>query len=311
VGASGGAAKGTSLNRLTQSYVVSAISGMAIITAAVVAFVMLVSLQTLQEWPISGLGLGNRDNSGATRPPEKGTPTPNQTIIVAPSASPPTQAPIVAAGTARNGQAGLGDGSAIAGGANETGDESTGAPTAVSPSPGSGPSSDAGSAAPVESTGVGSTGAGSGSGSEGNDGGDSVPGSRSASGVREGPPDESAATPTGQGESADSSAGSVNSGKDRGVHGGPAKTSDSSNPASTKTKPPTSKSKPSSTKSAPEPAAPESTPASAGKPSSTKSAPEPAAPESTPEPTSASAASDKGAGKPPGPHPHGDPGGSQ
>jgi hypothetical protein len=278
-------AKGTSLNRLTQSYVVSAISGMAIIIAAVVAFVMLVSLQTLQEWPISGfgLGLGNGENSGATRAPEIGTPTPNQTATVALNASPPIQAPTVAAGTARNGQAGLGDGSAISGGANGTGHESTGAPTAVPPSAGSGPSSDAGSAAPVESTVVESTGAGSGSGSEGNEGGDSGP--RSASGVREGSPDESAATPAGQGESVNSSAGSLNSDKDHGRHGDPAKTSDSSNPASTKTKPPVSKSKPSSTKSAPEPGAPESTPA-------------PAAP-------------DKGAGKPPGPHPHGDPGGSQ
>jgi hypothetical protein len=59
--------EGRTLNRLTQSYVVVAISGTATIAVAVVAFVMIVSLQTVQEWPISGFGLGNGDSGGVKR----------------------------------------------------------------------------------------------------------------------------------------------------------------------------------------------------------------------------------------------------
>jgi hypothetical protein len=180
---------------LTQSYVVGAISGTATIVAAVVAFVMLVSMQTLQEWPISGLdpGLGGGDSGGATRAPESRTPAPNQTSAVAPSASlGAAQAPTVAAGTERHGHAGIGGGSAITGSGDGSGDIATGAPTAFSPSRGSEPPSDAGSAAPVESTspGSGSAGSGSGSGSEGGDGAESGPVSRSAPGVDEAPPEE-------------------------------------------------------------------------------------------------------------------------
>ena len=48
------------LNRLTQSYVVGAISGTATIVAAIVAFVMLVSLQTIRNGraPASAAGGG-------------------------------------------------------------------------------------------------------------------------------------------------------------------------------------------------------------------------------------------------------------
>jgi hypothetical protein len=173
---------------LTQNYVVGAISGTATIAAAVVAFVMLVSLNTLQDWPISGLGLpfGNGDSGGAAREHEPRSPAPNRTAAVAPGASlGATQAPEGAADAARHGQAGVGGGNAIAGSRTGSGDIATGTPTASPPSSGSAPPSDAGSAAPVEST-----GAGSGSGFGGGAGVESGPVSRSAPGVDEAPPQE-------------------------------------------------------------------------------------------------------------------------
>ena len=168
---------------MTQNYVVGAISGTATIAAAIVAFVMLVSLSTLQDWPISGLGLpfGNGDSGGATRAPESRTPAPKRTAAIAPSTSlGATRAARVAAGTERHGHAGVGGGSAIAGSGNGSGDIATGAPTASPPSSDPAPPSDDGSAAPVESTGEGG-----GSGSAGGAGVEAGPVSRSARGVDE------------------------------------------------------------------------------------------------------------------------------
>jgi hypothetical protein len=279
---------------LTHSYLVGAISGTTMIVAAVVAFVMIVSLQTLQDWPISGFGLGpgKGERSGAKRAHGTGTPTPSQTAAAARSTSPPgaTQAPIIAAATAHDGRAGLGGGSEVGGHTKGAGDVSTGAPTAVTPSPGSGPSSDAGVPAPVGSSGAESTGASSGSGTKEDKGVDSGPGSHSALGVKDGPSDESAATPTEQAPGA-ASAASESSDEDQGSHGGPEKTAESPGQASIKSKPP--KSKPPETKQA------KSTPPQA------EAAPEPAAAEATPPP----AAADEGAGKQPGAHSHGGPGG--
>ena len=42
----------------TRKYLAGAVSGTALISLAVVAFVMLVSLQTLRNWPLAALGIG-------------------------------------------------------------------------------------------------------------------------------------------------------------------------------------------------------------------------------------------------------------
>ena len=42
--------------RQARNYLAGAVSGTALIGLAVVAFVMLVSLQTLRDWPLAGIG---------------------------------------------------------------------------------------------------------------------------------------------------------------------------------------------------------------------------------------------------------------
>jgi hypothetical protein len=60
--------------RQARTYLVGAVSGTALIGAAVVAFVVLVSLQALRDWPISGLGIGGTGGSiAAGRPAAQGT----------------------------------------------------------------------------------------------------------------------------------------------------------------------------------------------------------------------------------------------
>ena len=63
------------MNRLAHNYVVGATSGTALIVAAVVAFVLLVSLQTLQERSGLPIGLGGSDG-GAPSAPAKTAPPP-------------------------------------------------------------------------------------------------------------------------------------------------------------------------------------------------------------------------------------------
>ena len=265
-------AKGATLNRLTQSYVVVAISGTATIAAAIVAFVMLVSLQTIEEWPVSGLSLRTGEG-GVTRATELSAPAtraaagrshaatpsglPGITRVPAGAAAPGTRA-------AHHGQADLGGGSAIACRGDRSRGVSTGGPAATAPSLGSDSPSDAGSAAPVEPT-----GAGNGSGASA--------GSRSASGVRDAPSTDAVDTSRGQGKGHGSTAGE-NSGSEHA-----AKAPGSPNPASIKSKGPTSKSNPSTANSGP------------------KSTPPP--------PTSDNAASGKGPAEPPGSHSQGNPGG--
>src|SRR6478736_3501920 len=97
--------EGATVNRLSQSYVVGAISGTATIAAAVVAFVMLVSLQTVEEWPVPGLSLRTGEGGGVSRATEVSTPAARaaagRSHAATPSASPgATRAP---AGTAASG----------------------------------------------------------------------------------------------------------------------------------------------------------------------------------------------------------------
>jgi hypothetical protein len=49
--------------RQAHAYFAGAISGTALIAAAIAAFVLLVSLQALRDWPLAGLGFGSSDGS--------------------------------------------------------------------------------------------------------------------------------------------------------------------------------------------------------------------------------------------------------
>lgn len=58
--------------RQAHTYLAGAMSGTALVGAAIVAFVMLVSLQTLKDWPLTGISLGGDDNA-AVAPARPGT----------------------------------------------------------------------------------------------------------------------------------------------------------------------------------------------------------------------------------------------
>src|SRR5690348_16899651 len=71
------------VNRFTQSYVVGAMSGTAMVVAAVVAFVLLISFQAVRDWPGNGISIGiGHDESGVAvgparkAPPGVGNPVP-------------------------------------------------------------------------------------------------------------------------------------------------------------------------------------------------------------------------------------------
>lgn len=57
---------GSQMIRQARIYLASAVSGTTVIVAALIAFVVLVSLQTLRDWPLSGLG---GDSQSAVRRP--------------------------------------------------------------------------------------------------------------------------------------------------------------------------------------------------------------------------------------------------
>ncbi len=54
--------------RQAHSYLVGAVSGTALVAAAIVGFVLLVSAQALRDWPIGGLDLGGGDTSAVQAP---------------------------------------------------------------------------------------------------------------------------------------------------------------------------------------------------------------------------------------------------
>ncbi len=156
--------------RQAHSYLAGAVSGTALVAAAVVAFVMLVSLQALRDWPLAGLGGGD---SAAV--------SPSQPVVPAGAGSGPAAADTQGAagqakgataqggGIARNGQR---DGAA---GVLASPPPSAGSPTGEQPAPGStgggsGGSVPSGSASPSSKGGAGAgtgalpgTGAGGGS----------------------------------------------------------------------------------------------------------------------------------------------------
>jgi hypothetical protein len=59
--------------RQAHSYLAGAVSGTALIAAAVVAFVMLISLQALKDWPLAGIGGGGDSAAVSEGQPAAGT----------------------------------------------------------------------------------------------------------------------------------------------------------------------------------------------------------------------------------------------
>lgn len=89
--------------RQAHTYLAGAVSSTALVVAAVVAFVLLVSFQALRDWPLAGIGIGG-DDSAATGPstPGSGSATaPTQTGVAAIAAG-----PVVTKGSARKGDGG-------------------------------------------------------------------------------------------------------------------------------------------------------------------------------------------------------------
>jgi hypothetical protein len=114
-----------------RTYLAGAVSGAALIAAAVVAFVLLVSVQGLRDWPLAGLGGG--DESGSVSPAQPVTaPAAGDSDAVAGGASPADADPV-------GGGAGepAGGGGGIPAGAG-TPPPSPGGETPVSSRPGSG-----------------------------------------------------------------------------------------------------------------------------------------------------------------------------
>ncbi len=168
-----------------RNYLTGAVSGTALIGLAVVAFVMLVSLQTLRDWPLAGLGLGGGADS-------------NVGSTTAPSGPPVFSAASVGRGTPPTSAAGVGtrSGGTFAGNGNDSASPGVASPLASSPSApaaespagspadagGSSPSSPTSSAASSGSSSSRSSGGGaakspgSGSGEGGGSGGSSVSG---------------------------------------------------------------------------------------------------------------------------------------
>jgi hypothetical protein len=58
--------------RQAHTYLVGAVSGTALIGAAVITFVMLVSLQALKDWPLAGIGGGGDGAAVSTGQPARG-----------------------------------------------------------------------------------------------------------------------------------------------------------------------------------------------------------------------------------------------
>jgi hypothetical protein len=60
--------------RQAHTYLAGAVSGTALIAAAVVSFVLLVSFQALRDWPLAGISLGGDDNAASAPSSTGGTP---------------------------------------------------------------------------------------------------------------------------------------------------------------------------------------------------------------------------------------------
>lgn len=122
--------------RQAHTYLAGAVSSTALVAAAVVAFVMLVSFQALKDWPLAGIGIGG-DDSAATGPSVPGPGSAKSPAEAGGAGA--TAGTVVAKGSARNG-----NGHSTAKQANQVAVDAspiatTGSPTAEAP-----PSSPAG-----------------------------------------------------------------------------------------------------------------------------------------------------------------------
>ncbi|MFL5899662.1 MAG: hypothetical protein ACJ75S_00465 [Solirubrobacterales bacterium] len=152
-----------SMIRQAHTYLAGAVSGTALIGAAVVTFVMLVSLQALKDWPLAGIGGGGDSAAVSTGQPASGTGN---------AASGAGAAAARAAGNGANrADRRPGGVDALRG---QLGGNAAGG-TSPAPSGGEAPSGGAGST-PSSTSGGGSGGSGSGGGSTGSGSGQSTSG---------------------------------------------------------------------------------------------------------------------------------------
>lgn len=154
----------TQMIRQAHTYLAGAVSGTAMVAAAVVAFVLLVSFQALKDWPLAGISLGG-DDSSATVPsnPAAGSAGPGAGTGAAGAAA----GPGATAGSARggDGRAAGAQGDRAAVDASPT--AATGSPTAEAPPSGpsdQGASAPSGSSSPTGSASASPAGGGGGGG---------------------------------------------------------------------------------------------------------------------------------------------------
>jgi hypothetical protein len=160
--------------RQAHTYLAGAVSSTALVAAAVVAFVLLVSLQALKEWPLAGIGIGGED-SAVTGPSEPGA-APASASAQAAGAAATVAGPATNGGAGRRGERLSRDAASNQTAVDPSPTASTGSPTAQAPPPspsgpgGSGPSgssSPTGSASSSPASGGGGSNPGAGGGSTG------------------------------------------------------------------------------------------------------------------------------------------------
>ncbi|MGC1852920.1 MAG: hypothetical protein WA687_10835, partial [Solirubrobacterales bacterium] len=110
--------------RQARNYLAGAVSGTALIAIAVIAFVMLVSLQTLRDWPLAGIA-GSGDESGVSDAAATGSPAPSVAASGAGTAG--------GGATADNGSAGTNGGIGAAGGNAESNSPPGSSPVTTAP----------------------------------------------------------------------------------------------------------------------------------------------------------------------------------
>jgi uncharacterized membrane protein YgcG len=174
--------------RHSQSYLFGAISGTAVIAAAVVFFVLFVSAQALRDWPIGDLSIGGGNDSAAVSPAQSlgGAVAPNPAAAklsgpitgtpanVAPATKATGAAKQKSSGKAHHGTGKVAPETRIEGGRGiDSAPVQQPSSTAPTPAPtsGSGPSpAGSGTASPAPSSGGGGSAPSSGGGSEGGGG---------------------------------------------------------------------------------------------------------------------------------------------
>jgi hypothetical protein len=178
--------------RQAHTYLAGAVSGTALVAAAVVAFVLLVSFQALRDWPLAGISIGG-DDSAATVPSNAGGGSAASSAKTAGAGA--TAGPVASKGPARGGdrRTTAKQGNQAAVDASPT--AAAGLPTAEAPSSsptgqggsdgapnGSSPSGSAGSSPAPAGGGGGGAGGGSGP-TTGTGSGSSLGGSQATSGA--------------------------------------------------------------------------------------------------------------------------------